>query len=107
MVLRPVYLALFSLTLLAVIASSGAAIALAGKGHDVFVFSAGVGVGMSLVSALSLELWHLSRDYLIRMQASVIEAISAMQLGEINPRLLLSQYASSHPDAAECFGRCG
>lgn len=94
-VLRPVYLGLFSLTLLAVIAGSGAMIALANRGHDVFVFSAGVGVGMSLVSALSLELWHLSRDYLIKMQANVIRAIAAMQLGEINPRLLLSQYSTT------------
>lgn len=104
MVLRPVYLALFSLTLLSVIAGSGAMMALAGKGHDVFIFSAGLGVGMSLVSALSLELWNLSRDYLVRMQASVIGAIAAMHLGEINPRLLLSQYATATqtpPNAAD------
>lgn len=93
-VLRPVYLALFSLTLLAVIAGSGAVMALAGKGHDVFLFSAGVAVGMSLVSALSLELWHLSRDRLAAMQQAIIRAIAAIQLGEINPQLLLNSYAT-------------
>ena len=62
MVLRPVYLALFSLSLLAVIAGSGAVMVLAGRGRDVFLFCAGMAVGMSLFSALSLELWSLSRD---------------------------------------------
>ena len=92
MVLRPVYLALFSLTLLAVIASSGAVMALVGQGHDVLVFSLGVGCGMSLVSALSLEQWHLLRDRLSEMQTTIVSAISTAQVGEINPRLLLSQY---------------
>ena len=92
--LRPVYLALFSLTLLAVIAGSGAVMVLAGKGHDVILFGAGVGVGMSLVSALSLEMWHLSRERLAAMQTAIISAVAALQLGEINPRWLLSQYAT-------------
>lgn len=95
MVLRPVYLALFSLTLLAVIAGSGAVMALAGRGHDVFVFSAGVGVGMSLVLALGLEVWHLSRDRLQVMQSTIVRTMAALQLGGINPRLLLSQYGST------------
>jgi hypothetical protein len=92
MVLRPVYLALFSLTLLAVIAGSGAVMALAGSGQYVIVFGTGVGVGMSLVSALSLELWSLSRARFEAMQLALIKAVAALQLGEINPRLLLSQY---------------
>jgi hypothetical protein len=92
MVLRPVYLALFSLTLLAVIAGSGAVMALAGKGQYVIVFGAGVGVGMSLVSALSLELWHLSKERLQSMQAVIVSAVVAVQLGDINPRLFLSRY---------------
>jgi hypothetical protein len=92
MVLKPIYLALLSLTLLAVIAGSGAVIALAGRGQYVIVFGAGVGVGMSLVSALSLELWSLSRARLEAMQLAIIKAVAAVQLGEINPRLLLSQY---------------
>jgi hypothetical protein len=92
MVLRPVYLALFSLTLLAVITGSGAVMALSGQGRDVMLFGAGVGVGMSLVSALSLELWSLSRARLEAMQLAIIKAVAALQLGEINPRLLLSQY---------------
>ena len=92
MVLRPVYLALFSLTLLTIIAGSGAVMVLAGRGHDMFVFSAGVGVGMSLVSALSVELWGLSRDRLQEMHSSIIRTVVALHLGEVNPRLLLSQY---------------
>jgi hypothetical protein len=96
MVLRPVYLALFSLTLLAVIAGSGAVMALAGKGRDVMLFGAGVGVGMSLVSALSMELWQLSRTRLEAMQLAIIKAVAALQLGEINPRMLLSQYGVPH-----------
>jgi hypothetical protein len=92
MVLKPVYLALFSLTLLAVIAGSGAVMALAGRGQYVIVFGTGVGVGMSLVSALSLELWHLSKERLQSMQAAIVSAVVAVQLGEINPRLFLSRY---------------
>lgn len=92
--LRPVYLALFSLTLLAVIAGSGAVMTLTGKGRDVIVFGAGVGVGMSLVSALSLEMWHLSRERLAAMQTAIIRAIAAIQLGEIHPQLLLNSYAT-------------
>lgn len=93
-VLRPVYLALFSLTLLAVIVSSGAAMAIAGLGRDVFIFTLGLAVGTSLVSALSLERWHLLRAYLREMQADTIKAIAAVQLREINPQLLLSQYSN-------------
>ena len=92
MVLRPIYLALFSLTLLAVIAGSSALLVLAGKGRDLLLFSTGIGVGMSLVSALSLELWHLSRQHLATMQQTVLEAVAAMHLGQINPRLLLNSY---------------
>ena len=92
MVLRPVYLALFSLSLLAVIAGSGAVMVLAGKGRDVFLFCSGMAVGMSLFSALSLELWSLSREQLEEMQAEIVQTIAALQLGELNPRLLLSQY---------------
>lgn len=98
--LKPVYLALFALTLLAVIASSGAVMALLGKGRDVMVFGAGVGVGMSLVSALSLELWQLSRDRLDSMQETIINAVAALRVGGINPRLLLSQYGQFHQGAA-------
>jgi hypothetical protein len=94
-VLKPVYLALFSLTLLAVIVGSGAVMVLAGKGRDVILFAAGVGVGMSLVSALSLELWQLSRERLAVMHKAVVSAISALQLGEINPRWLLAQYGTT------------
>ena len=94
MVLRPVYLALFSLTLLAVIVSSGAAMAIAGLGRDVFVFTLGLALGTSLVSALSLERWYLLREYLRAMQADIVGAISAVQVGEVNPQLLLSQYSS-------------
>ena len=93
-VLKPVYLALFSLTLLAVIAGSGAVMVLAGKGHDVFLFGAGVAVGISFVSALSLELWHLSRERLAVMQQAIVKTIAVMQLGEINPQLLLTHYAT-------------
>ena len=93
-VLKPVYLALFSLSLLAVIAGSGAVMVLAGKGRDVMVFGAGVAVGMSLVSALSLELWHLSRERLAAMQQAIVRAVAAIQLGEINPQLLLTHYAT-------------
>ncbi|MEO1396102.1 MAG: hypothetical protein AAFV90_24655 [Cyanobacteria bacterium J06634_5] len=89
---RPLYLALFSLTLVAVIAGSGAVMALSGKGHDVMVFGAGVGVGMSLVSALSMELWQLSWQRLAGMQQEIIRAIAGMLLGEINPHWLLKQY---------------
>ena len=92
MVLRPIYLALFSLTLLAVIAGSSALLVLTGKGRDLLLFSTGIGVGMSLVSALSLELWHLSRQHLATMQQTVLEAVAAMHLGQINPRLLLNSY---------------
>ena len=53
MVLRPVYLLLFSLTLLALISGSSAVMALAGKGRDVLVFSMGVGLGT--VASLSAE----------------------------------------------------
>lgn len=91
--LRPIYLALFALTLLAAIAGSGALMAISGQGHDVLVFSMGVGMGMSLVSALSLELWHLLRSRLVEMQADIVRAIALTQIGEIDPRLLLSQYA--------------
>ena len=93
-VLKPVYLALFSLSLLAVIAGSGAVMVLAGKGRDVFLFGAGVAVGMSLVSALSLELWHLSRERFAAMQQAIVRAVAAIQLGEINPQLLLTHYAT-------------
>lgn len=89
---KPVYLALGSLTLLAVIASSGAVMALVGKGHDVLVFSTGVGAGMSFVSALSLEQWHLLKARLLQMQIAIVDAISAAQVGQINPQLLLSRY---------------
>jgi len=65
--LKPIYLALFSLTLLAVIAASGALMVLAGKGREVFLFGAGIAVGMSLVSALSLELGQLRPEPLARM----------------------------------------
>jgi hypothetical protein len=95
MVLKPVYLALFSLTLLAVIAGSGAVMALAGQGRDVMLFGAGVGVGMSLVSALSLELWSLSSARLEAMQLAIIKAVAAMQLGKINPRWFLNQSGTS------------
>ena len=94
MVLKPVYLALFSLTLLAVIAGSGAVMVLAGRGRDVFLFCAGMAVGMSLVSALSLELWQLSRDRLAQMQAAIVQAITALYLGKVDPRLLLNQYGT-------------
>lgn len=93
-VLKPVYLALFSLSLLAVIAGSGAVMVLAGKGRDVMVFGAGIAVGMSLVSALSLELWHLSRERLAAMQQAIVRTIAVIQLGEINPQLLLTHYAT-------------
>ena len=89
--LRPVYLALFTLTLLAVIASSGAMMALLGKGHDVLVFSTGVAVGMSLVSALSLELWHLLKDHLVQIQIAIVDAVFTARVSEINPQLLFSQ----------------
>ena len=89
---KPIYLALFSLTLLAVMASSGAVMALVGQGHDVLVFSAGVGVGMSFVSALSLEQWHLLKARLLQMQLELLDTISAAQVGQINPQLLLSRY---------------
>ena len=95
-VLRPVYLALFSLTLLAVIASSGAAMAIFGFGRDVFVFTLGLALGTTLVSALSLERWYLLRGYLRAMQANIIRAIAVAQLGDINPQLLLSQYANQY-----------
>ncbi|MEM9091899.1 MAG: hypothetical protein AAGC93_24575 [Cyanobacteria bacterium P01_F01_bin.53] len=88
---RPLYLALFSLTLVAVIAGSGAVMALVGKGRDVMVFGMGVGVGMSLVSALSMELWQLSRQRLAVMQQEIIRALSGVLLGEINPHWLLTQ----------------
>jgi hypothetical protein len=101
MVLRPVYLALFSLTLLAVIAGSGAVMALAGKGRDVMLFGAGVGVGMSLVSALSLELWSLSRARLEAMQLAIIKAVAAVQIGEIDPRLFLSRYSEPPQNASD------
>lgn len=94
MVLRPVYLALFSLTLLAVIAGSGAVMVLAGRGRDVFLFCAGMAVGMSLVSALSLELWHVARDRLAEMQAAIVQAMTALYLGEVDPRLLLNRYGT-------------
>lgn len=90
---RPLYLALFSLTLLAVISGSGAVMALVGKGRDVMIFGAGVGSGMSLVSALTLELWKLSSERLNAMQETIVSTISAAQLGDINPRLFLSQYS--------------
>lgn len=96
---KPVYVALFAMTLLAVIAGSGAIMALTGKGRDVMIFGVGVGVGMSLVSALSLELWQLSRDRIDSMQETIIRAIAALQLGSINPHLLLSQYGRLRPDA--------
>ena len=95
--LRPVYLALFTLTLLAVIASSGAVMALLGKGHDVLVFSTGVAVGMSLVSALSLELWHLLKDHLVQMQIAIVDAVFTARVSEINPQLLLRHYAPQQP----------
>jgi hypothetical protein len=101
MVLRPVYLALFSLTLLAVIAGSGAVMTLAGKGRDVMLFGAGVGVGMSLVSALSLELWSLSRARLEAMQLAIIKAVAALQIGEINPRWFLSRYGEPPQNASD------
>jgi hypothetical protein len=101
MVLRPVYLALFSLTLLAVIAGSGAVMALAGKGRDVMLFGAGVGVGMSLVSALSMELWSLSRARLEAMQLAIIKAVAALQIGEINPRWFLSRYGEPPKNASD------
>jgi hypothetical protein len=101
MVLRPVFLALFSLTLLAVIAGSGAVMALAGQGRDVMLFGAGVGVGMSLVSALSLELWSLSRARLEAMQLAIIKAVAALQIGEINPRWFLSRYGEPPQNASD------
>ena len=67
---------------------------LAGKGRDVMIFGAGVAVGMSLVSALSLELWHLSRERLAAMQQAIVRAVAAIQLGAINPQLLLTHYAT-------------
>lgn len=91
---KPLYLALFSLTLLAVISGSGAVMALAGKGRDVMIFGAGVGVGMSLVSALSLELWKLSSAQLKTMQKTIIGTLYAARLGDINPRLFLNQYGT-------------
>jgi len=100
--LKPIYLALFSLTLLAVMAASGALMVLAGKGRDVFLFGAGVAVGMSLVSALSLELGQQWREPLARMplacmplanrQAAVVRAMAAIQLAEHHPQLLLNHY---------------
>jgi len=100
--LKPIYLALFSLTLLAVIAASGALMVLAGKGRDVFLFGAGVGLGMSLVSALSLELGQQWPEPLARMplaamplanrQAAVVRAMAAIQLAEPHPHLLLNHY---------------
>jgi hypothetical protein len=101
MVLRPVHLALCSLTLLAVIAGSGAVMALAGKGRDVMLFGAGVGVGMSLVSALSLELWSLSHARLEAMQLAIIKAVAALQIGEINPRWFLSRYSVTPQNASD------
>jgi len=95
--LKPIYLALFSLTLLAVMAGSGALMVLAGKGREVFLFGAGIAVGMSLVSALSLELEQLWREPLARMplanrQAAVVRAMAAIQLAEQHPHLLLNHY---------------
>jgi len=95
--LKPIYLALFSLTLLAVMAASGVLMVLAGKGHDVFLFGAGIAVGMSLVSALSLELGQQWREPLARMpladiQAAVVRAMAAIQLAEQHPQLLLNHY---------------
>ena len=95
MVLKPVYLLLFSLSLLAVIAASGAVMVLAGKGQEVMLLGAGVGVGMSIVSALSLELWQLLRRQLESMQKVIVQSLCAARLGEINPSLFLSQYASA------------
>ncbi|MEL7328536.1 MAG: hypothetical protein AAF171_02000 [Cyanobacteria bacterium P01_A01_bin.116] len=92
--LKPVYLVLFSLTLLTVIAGSSAIMVIAGKGRDVFVFCAGMGVGLSLVSALSLELWQLTREYLVTLQARLIKMMAEVQMGEINPQLLLYRYAT-------------
>ena len=100
--LKPIYLALFSLTLLAVMAGSGALMVLAGKGREVFLFGAGIAVGMSLVSALSLELGQLRPEPLARMplapmpladmQAAVVRAMAAIQLAEQHPHLLLNHY---------------
>ena len=92
---KSIYLVLFSLTLLAVIAGSGAVMALVGKGRDVMLFGAGVGVGMSLVSALSMELWSLLRQQLAVMQQEIVRAISGVLLGAINPHWLLKQYGDS------------
>jgi len=95
---RPFYLLLFSLTLLAVIAGSGALMALAGQGRDVLIFSAGVGVGMSLLAALSLELWKLLCAQITAMQTQVADVALSLQLGEIHPRLMLRPSAT--PDHA-------
>lgn len=98
MVLKSVYLALFSLTLLAVIASSAATLVLAGQGRDVMLFSLGAGVGisvgMSVIAAMSYELWKFSFVQLKAMQAQVAEVVLAMRIGEINPRLILRRGTS-------------
>ena len=91
---RPFYLLLFSLTLLAVIAGSGALMALSGRGRDVMVFSAGIGIGMVIVSALTMELWKLSSQQLTVMQEQIADVALALQLGEIHPRLMLSPSAT-------------
>lgn len=95
MVLKPVYLALFSLTLLAVIAGSGAVMALVGQGRDVMLFGLGVGFGMSLVSALSLELVTVARRRLEAMQETIVGALWTLQVQAVNPRFLLNGYNSA------------
>ena len=95
---RPFYLALFALTLLAVIAGSGALMAISGLGREVMIFCAGVGMGMALVLAFSVELWKLARDQLAAMQTQVADVVLALQLGEINPRLVLGATPSHASD---------
>ncbi|MEL7071658.1 MAG: hypothetical protein AAGN15_23825 [Cyanobacteria bacterium J06581_3] len=92
------YLALFALTLLAVIAGSGALMAIAGLGREVMLFCMGVGAGMALVLAFSVELWKLARDQLAVMQTQVADVVLALRLGEINPRLVLGATPSHASD---------
>ncbi|MEL6351591.1 MAG: hypothetical protein AAFR58_07495 [Cyanobacteria bacterium J06627_28] len=91
---KTVYLALFSLTLLAVIASSSAVMVLAGRGRDVLLFGTGVGIGMSLLAAMSHQLWRLSFMQLRAMETQIAEAMLAARLGQINPRLVLRSTAA-------------
>lgn len=78
---KSVYLLLFLLTLLAVIAGSSAVMVLAGKGQTVIIFAMGMTVGMALSGAVSLELYQLGMAWFATVFA----------LRDTSLRLFLSQ----------------